>query len=141
MQLFDDKGQESKSSFDSAISVYEAFTGQQVEDKEILKENRKTKKSMNVAEQLSSEKVISKEDLTLTTSTKEKIKGKKSEKSSTKSKKAEEADPTRTSSKTSQKPEEQSTVIGMGTMDMLPLILGWYIYICFRENPIHKFHP
>ncbi|KAL3266775.1 hypothetical protein HHI36_010933 [Cryptolaemus montrouzieri] len=43
MQLFDDIVASDTKSFDSAISVYEAFTGEVVEDKEYLKEKKKEK--------------------------------------------------------------------------------------------------
>ncbi|XP_044749185.1 cilia- and flagella-associated protein 70-like [Coccinella septempunctata] len=122
MHLFEEIGHDSKSSFDSAISVYELFTGEVVEDKETVKEFSKTKKTRRISEEHSAERLVSKEDLSSTP--KEKSKSKKSDKSSTKSKKIEDPDAAPSPSKLSQKMEENSVVIGMGTMDMLPLILG-----------------
>ncbi|XP_045480859.1 cilia- and flagella-associated protein 70-like [Harmonia axyridis] len=120
MQLFEDMTQGSKSSFDSAISVYEAFTGEIVEDKELIKQTRQSNKNKVLSEESSVEKIASKDDLTIT-SLKDKNKNKKPDKSSMKGKKNEDLS---SPSKTSQRSDENSIVVGMGTMDMLPLILG-----------------
>ncbi|KAK9876659.1 hypothetical protein WA026_014034 [Henosepilachna vigintioctopunctata] len=118
MHLIEDTRIDSRASFDSAVSIYEAFTGEVVKEKELLTVKKKKKKKKSVSDK-SSEKT--KKSDKHSTKSKEKSKGKKSERSPSKSKKGDELT---SSSKTSQKSDAAAFAIGVATMDMLPLVLG-----------------